>query len=132
METMIKGKAFVAVDFDGTITTEKDDKFGKYYLQPYCKETLLMLHDTGKVHLGLWTCRTGDQLDRAIDFLEEIGLIGVFETINGSFPEVDSLFGSPSGKKISADFYLDDRALGTEINWELFGKMILDSIDYDE
>lgn len=117
MKMMIEGHVYIGLDFDGTITTERDDNFGNYHLQPHCKETLLELFDTGKVHFALWTCRTGKQLITALDFLSEVGLLHIFEGINESFQEIDSLFSEPSGRKLSCDFYLDDRNLLCEIDW---------------
>ena len=120
MEMMIKGHVYIGVDFDGTITTERDDSFGVYKLQPHCKEVLLELYSTGKVHFALWTCRTGKQLETAKDFLKEEGLLHIFEGINESFPEIDSLFSEPSGRKLSCDFYIDDRMLLGKIDWVAF------------
>lgn len=117
METIIKGHVYIAVDFDGTITTERDDNFGQYKLQPYCKEVLLKLHSTGKVHFGLWTCRSNGQLEIAKNFLKEVGLYDIFETFNKSFEEVERMFDTPSSGKMSCDLYIDDRTIYGVPNW---------------
>lgn len=125
LETIIKGKVFVAIDFDGTITKSRDDNFGKYEMRENCKDVLLRLYATGRVHFGLWTCRTGKQVDTAISFLAENNVFHVFETINQSFDDILAVYDT-TPRKVSADVYLDDRALlGREVDWLEFEQYIM-------
>lgn len=97
-------KKIIAIDFDGTITEHS----------PY--------PITGKIRFGaievikklqekyiccLWTCREGEDLLQAIRILKDCGI--TFEYVNTS-PRTTS-------RKIYADMYIDDKALGAEIDW---------------
>lgn len=130
-EPTIKGKIFVLVDFDGTITTERDDMHGECFLRPNVREVLYRLYDTGKVKFGLWTCRHDGQLRKAETFLMEKGIYHVFEHINGDFKEVVEFYGDTETcpRKSSADVYFDDRGLlGREVDWLEFENYILQCI----
>lgn len=116
IKPIINGKLFINLDFDGTITTDQDDQFGKYELQPFCKEAIEILHDTGKVHFGIWSCRSAPQMKTAIAFLKEVGLYEYFEHFNGDFTELVELYETPN-RKSSADIYIDDRSMWGEVNW---------------
>ena len=113
---IIKGKIFIALDFDGTITTEQEDNFGEYQLQPFCKEVIMALHNTGKVHFGIWSCRSEPQMRTAKAFLEKEGLLEYMEHLNGDFKELMEIYENPN-RKSSADIYIDDRAMWGEIDW---------------
>lgn len=136
MKTMIPNHVFIMIDFDGTITTEQDDNFGEYTLRPNVKEVLERLHSTGRVHFGLWTCRTGNQIDTAITFLAETGLFHYFDVVNNCFTEIVAIFGENRiPRKVSADIYFDDRALLHEVDWLEFEKYInaiLEEQDHEE
>ena len=105
---MIKGK-IVAIDFDGTITKEN--------LFPEIKElrenvveviNKIAEHNT----ICIWTCRTGETLENAIESLRKVGIR--YNYINQS--PCDKL--NPSMRKIIADYYIDDRNIFCkEINW---------------
>ena len=58
----------IAVDFDGTISRGKFPAIDGE--QPYAGESLRKLHDEGH-KIIIWTCRTGDQLLNAINWLLE-------------------------------------------------------------
>lgn len=129
IKPMIEGKLYVNLDFDGTITTEQDDNFGKYELRPFCKEAIELLHRTGKVHFGIWSCRSEPQMKTAKVFLKETGLYDYMEHFNGDFPEVEDLWKNPT-RKSSADIYIDDRAMWGEINWyEIYLKIMALVVD---
>lgn len=122
---IIKGKLFINLDFDGTITTEQDDNFGSYTLQPFCKEVIKKLHDTGKVHFGIWSCRSNFQMKTAKEFLKNVGLYEYMEHFNGDFKELVELYEVPN-RKSSADIYIDDRAMFGEIDWiAIYEKVML-------
>ena len=116
IKPIIKGHIFINLDFDGTITTDQDDNFGEYTLQPNCKQVLKALHDTGKVHFGIWSCRSEPQMKTAKAFLRRVGLYDLMEHFNGDFKELVELYETPN-RKSSADIYIDDRASWGVINW---------------
>lgn len=108
-------KLCIAVDFDGTISTARD-MGAPLVLQPNCREVLEKLYVDG-VKLILWTCRSGKSLQEAIDFLTDKKMIHFFSAINDQLPEVNELYYPDVARKVGADFYIDDRNLGTVIDW---------------
>ncbi|MNH25706.1 hypothetical protein D3C79_857220 [compost metagenome] len=104
----------LAVDFDGTITTSPDMGH-EMYPQPDAIRVIEKLHMDG-VRLQLWTCRTGKALEEAKSFLEDHCVLHCFETINDHLPEIVLMYKEPA-RKLGADFYIDDKNLGTTINW---------------
>ena len=117
IEPIISGKIFVNCDVDGTLTDSQDDQFGEYNLRPYAKEAIINLHNTGKVHFGIWSCRSDAQMETAKAFLKEQGLYDYFEHFNGDFKELVELYEMPN-RKSSADIYIDDRAMWGEVDWK--------------
>ena len=94
-----------ARDFDGTLS------FGKYPDTGPANEGLINFLVTRKKKgdkLILWTCREGEFLQRAIDFCRNNGL--EFDAVNDNLPENIAQYGVNS-RKISCDFYIDDKAL---------------------
>ena len=57
--------------------------------------------------LILWTCRAGEPLENAVNWCRQHGL--VFDAVNDNLPEIVSLYGNNS-RKITCDYYIDDRA----------------------
>ena len=91
----------IAIDFDGTITTDNPFPImGE--LRHHCKEAINYISKYNEV--VLWTCRTGEYLNEAKDFLHANG-------IDISIPaEIRS--------KLKADIYIDDRNFPfREIDW---------------
>ena len=72
----------IAVDFDGTISRGKFPAIDGE--QPYAGESLRKLHDEGH-KIIIWTCRTGDQLLNAINWLLERKI--PFDRVNDHDPE---------------------------------------------
>ena len=99
-----KKQEIIAVDFDGTLCENKWPGIGAAN-----RELITYLQDRQKAgaKLILWTCRTGDRLREAVEWCKEHGL--VFDAINDDIPDVISEFG-PSGRKVFATEYIDDRA----------------------
>ena len=97
-----QGKPIVAVDFDGTLV---------HNVYPFCENPDLELIAFIKAHKDdyvwiLWTCRHGEQLDMARTYLwNEHGIS--FDLINENAPWLIEQYGDT--RKISADYYLDDR-----------------------
>lgn len=93
----------VAVDFDGTIVKDAFPNIGE--INAGTVNYLHYLKSQG-VKLILWTCRSGELLEQAVDVCSKIGLD--FEAINDNLPEIVEKYGNNS-RKIFADIYLDDR-----------------------
>ncbi len=96
-------KKIIAVDFDGTCVTHEYPIIGtELHL---CVETLQQLNKEG-VYLVLWTMRSGEELEQAVEWFEEreIELFGVNEN-----PEQKEWTDSP---KAYAQLYIDDASLG--------------------
>ena len=96
----------IAVDFDGTICQSKwpaigDANEGLIAWLKACREN--------GDKLILYTCREGQLLAAAVMWCRKHGL--EFDAINDNLPERIEEYGINS-RKISADIYLDDRAIG--------------------
>lgn len=97
----------IAVDFDGTMCEgdkwpnigEPDDG-----VLAYLKEK-----QASGAKLILWTCRAGKELEEAIKWSEQHGII--FDAVNDNLPETKTWFSNADDcRKIFANEYLDDRA----------------------
>ncbi len=100
----------IAVDFDGTIVEHKYPAIGKE--RTFAIETLKMLQAKGHL-LILWTYRCGEELDEAVAFCSNRGL--VFYSVNKSFPE--ETYNEDISRKINADVFIDDRNVGGFPGW---------------
>ncbi len=91
-----------AIDFDGTIVTHEFPQIGKPV--PYALDHMRLLIKSG-CQIILWTMRSGDLLDAAVQYLEDNGieLWGVNENPDQDWSE------SP---KAYAHRYIDDAAVG--------------------
>lgn len=95
----------IAVDFDGTLCDNEWPAIG----EPH--EEVIEWVKSQKYYgwkLILWTSRSGKQLDEAVDWCKEHGII--FDAINSNLPEVIMAFGGKDSRKITADIYLDDKS----------------------
>lgn len=94
----------IAVDFDGTLCEDCWPDIG-----PANRGVIANI--IGLQKLGakviLWTCRSGELLDQAVNWCKDQGLI--FDAVNENLPEVIERFGSDS-RKIYAGIYIDDRS----------------------
>ena len=110
----------IAVDFDGTIVEHVYPKIGREI--PFAIDTLKQLARDGHV-LILWTARTGQLLDDAIEYCSKRGLY--FYAHNSNRPK-GSLFESRGGtsNKVIADIYIDDHNLGGLPSWDVIYEMI--------
>ena len=107
----------IAVDFDGTIVQHKYPKIGKEI--PLAIKTLKLLQQKGH-KLILWTYRSGKELDEAVKYCEEKGL--VFHAVNNDFDGEE--FDNTYSRKIYADIYIDDRNILGIPSWEEIYKLI--------
>ncbi|MBR8705869.1 hypothetical protein ABLT32_06130 [Bacteroides pyogenes] len=101
----------IAVDFDGTISR------GEYPAiageQPYAGEVLRRLHEQGH-YIIIWTCRTGERLLEAVNWLLERRI--PFDRVNEHNPENIAQYG-PGGRKVYAHCYIDDKNIGGFPGW---------------
>lgn len=99
-------KKTIAVDFDGTLCTQKWPGIG----EPN-EELIAQLVEEQKAGavIILWTCRERRMLREAVKWSEAHGL--KFDYVNRNTPERIRLYKSDS-RKISADIYIDDKAAG--------------------
>lgn len=103
------GNRIIAVDFDKTLSMAAWPEVGEpnTLLFEYLKEQA-----SRGARIILWTCRVGEPLEKAIDFCKENGL--EFDCINENLPELVELYGNDT-RKISADCYIDDRAVDSVV-----------------
>jgi hydroxymethylpyrimidine pyrophosphatase-like HAD family hydrolase len=120
---------YIGVDFDGTIVDHAYPDIGEPV--PGAIETMKMFQEQGH-QLILWTMRSGEELQAAVDYLEKNG-INLFGINNN--PTQKSWTDSP---KVYCHVYIDDAALGAPlthirgfnrlcVNWEAV-KNYFDSI----
>lgn len=97
----------IAVDFDGCLCEEAWPEIGAPHMDVI---NAAIAEQRNGAALILWTCRTGELLDKAVLWCKEHGL--VFDAVNENLPERLEHYGSES-RKVSADEYWDDRAVHT-------------------
>ena len=95
----------IAVDFDGTLCFSHWPELGEPN-RPLIDYLLAQKRSGNK--LILWTCRDGEDLDRAVSWCRDHQL--EFDAINDNLPEIIELYGNNS-RKISCDYYIDDKAI---------------------
>ncbi len=101
----------IAIDFDGTISRGKFPAIDG--IQPYAKETINNLFDRGH-YIIINTCRSGDQLLNAINWMLDQGI--KFHRINDNDP-VNTTKYSSNSRKIYAHVYIDDKQVGGLPQW---------------
>ncbi|NDV78214.1 BT0820 family HAD-type phosphatase [Dysgonomonas sp. 511] len=106
----------IAVDFDGTIVEHAYPKIGRPI--PFAIETLLQLQKDGHTLL-MWTVRTDELLQEAVDYCESKGLR--FYAANKNHPEEDP---ASAARKLNAEMYIDDRNVGGLPDWGVIYHMI--------
>ncbi|MCX6238693.1 MAG: hydrolase [Bacteroidia bacterium] len=100
----------IAVDFDGTIVEHKFPAIGR--IRIFAFEMLKALQ--AKNHqLILWSHRTGNELEEAVEFCRSNGI--EFYAVNKNYPEEE--WNENDSRKIFADIYIDDRNLGGIPSW---------------
>jgi hydroxymethylpyrimidine pyrophosphatase-like HAD family hydrolase len=111
MQGFINDKSkIIAVDFDGTIVEHKYPSIGKEML--FAFSTLKALQQKGH-KLILWTIRTGDLLNEAVDFCRKNGV--EFYAVNKNYPE--EMLDETSSRKLNVDIFIDDRNVGGFLGW---------------
>lgn len=108
---------YVAIDFDGTITEPAEyPAIGE--LRPMAKKTIEHLKEKGLV-LVLWTCRTGNDLRDALEFLENHDI--TFDYVNENPKELQDVYKNDP-RKLGVDVFIDDKNFAitqSEIDWQL-------------
>lgn len=100
----------IAVDFDGTIVEHAYPRIGKPI--PFALDALRRLQSRQGLLLVLWTVRTGELLQEAVDYCSRNGV--EFYAVNRNFPG-EPLADAP--RKLSADMFIDDRNIGGLPDW---------------
>lgn len=108
----------LAIDFDSTICENEFPNIGTPI--PNAFPVLKKLQQLGH-QLILWSCRSGKELNDAIEFCEEKGL--QFDAINEN---VDNL-NFETSNKIYADIYIDDRGINGIPDWIDIYKIIINT-----
>ena len=111
---------FIAIDFDGTIVEDEYPAIGKE--KRFAFMTLKALQKEGH-QLILWTYRSGEFLEDAVEFCRQNGV--EFYAVNRSYPE-EVLDESQMSRKIRADVFIDDRNVGGFVEWGKVWQMISD------
>ena len=101
----LNGHVIYAVDFDGTLSFGRFPSVGDPNVNLF---GFLKKEKERGARLILNTCRTGADLDLAVEYCREHGL--EFEYVNENLPELIELYGGDT-RKINADFYIDDKAV---------------------
>ena len=109
----------LAIDFDGTLHTGKYPNIGEPVANSI--EYMEKLHQDGH-YLIIWTCREGDSLLEAINWLKEVGI--PFDRVNDHEPKNKAQYGGTT-RKIYADVYVDDRQIGGLPTWEEIYKYVI-------
>jgi hydroxymethylpyrimidine pyrophosphatase-like HAD family hydrolase len=107
----------IAVDFDGTIVEHRYPEIGKEMLFAFA--TLKALQQKGH-KLILWTIRTGEMLEEAVEYCKKNGV--EFYSVNKNYPEEQ--LDNKTSRKLNADIFIDDRNLGGFIGWSEVWQML--------
>ncbi len=104
----------IAIDFDGTIVDDNGNA------KPHAFETIKALQK--KNTLILWTCRGGEFLDEAVNWLKVNNI--VFDAVNENIHALTSRGDEYWPRKVFAHYYIDDRVPGNIIvNWNILHEM---------
>ena len=116
-EFVAQNSKVIAVDFDGTIVEHMYPRIGKEMM--FAFSTLKALQKKGH-KLILWTFRSGEYLDEAVEFCKQNGV--EFYAVNRSYPEEH--FDLSMSRKIDADLFIDDRNVGGFPGWSNIWQML--------
>ena len=118
----MKDEFTVAIDFDGVLCEDYYPNIGP--ARPYEIEMVKKLRAKG-VKVILWTCRRGGYLEEAIEWCEEHGLR--FDAINANLKSNIVKYGGDT-RKVSANIYIDDRAIAHKPNQKRLAKLLKDAL----
>lgn len=94
----------IAIDFDGVLCREAWPEIGEE--NKAATEWVRKAKENGH-KIILWTCRTGKELEEALEWCFFRGI--VFDAVNENLPERTKKYGSDP-RKIGADLYIDDKS----------------------
>ena len=110
---------FISIDYDGTITHDDYPRSGT--IKKDAADAINKLYDQG-YQILIWTCRSGEPLDIAKQYLAECGV--KYHYINENHPALIEKYGCDCRKQ-SADVYIDDKAiLGIPKDWIAIYRLI--------
>jgi hydroxymethylpyrimidine pyrophosphatase-like HAD family hydrolase len=109
---------WIAVDFDGTIVEHEYPGIGKEKL--FAFQTLKELEKLG-ARLILWTFRSGQELDDAVEYCRNNGI--EFYAVNKNYPE--EVYDETISRKIDADIFIDDKNVGGFPGWSEIWQMLV-------
>lgn len=115
---MVKNKLVIAIDFDGTITTNSFPEVGE--LIEGANHYIQKMYQDGH-YIIINTCRSGRYEGMAEDFLNKQSI--PFHFINSNLPELIDKF-SQDCRKISADIYIDDKCIMGLPKWHEIYELI--------
>jgi hypothetical protein len=96
----------IAIDFDGTIVTNKYPNIGE---PNWGVINTIKSHQLKGDKIILWTCRNSDRLVAAVEYCKEY-LDLHFDAINENLDEIKVIWGNDT-RKVYADEYWDDKAV---------------------
>jgi hypothetical protein len=115
----------LSVDFDDTIARSNyPEILGEV---PGAVAGLKELHKYGQ-RIQIWTCRHGEALEQARQWLDEQGV--PYERINENCPALIEKWGET--RKMSADIYIDDKMLGGLPPWPRIVEQVASTAHYLE
>ena len=95
----------IATDFDGTLCEFCWPEIGRANRAVI---NALLDEQAHGAKIILWTCRTGKQLEEAVEWCSREGI--AFDAVNENLPENTELYGSDC-RKVHASEYWDDRSV---------------------
>jgi hypothetical protein len=101
---------YICIDFDGTIVEHEYPKIGK--LVPNALRVISKLQENPEVRTILYTMRSGDRLEDAVEFCLKNGI--KFWSVNEN-PSQNRWTTSP---KVYGNIYIDDAALGCPLIYQ--------------
>lgn len=115
----------IAIDWDGTIVNDGAyPEAGKFKNNAVDTIRRIIKHGGEVV---IWTCRNGYEQEEKIK--KKLSTAGIYDfKINQPFDHFTNIYGGDNSRKIFADVYIDDRAIGAVIDWyeiekQLFGEI---------
>lgn len=111
-------KLILAIDFDGTVATDSFPEVGT--LRKDADVIIRKLYEDGH-DIIINTCRTGKYEGLAEYFLIENNI--PYHFINSNLPRVIDTY-KQDCRKISADFYIDNRNIGGLPSWKEIYKIV--------
>lgn len=103
----------IAVDFDGTLHDGEYPNIGNPIKDAI--DVMQALKHIEDHYLIIWTCRTGEKLTEAINWLLENNI--PFDRINDQNPDNKAEYKNVS-RKVYAHLYIDDKQVGGLPSWK--------------